>query len=184
MKRFLLLLIVFTNIYMEINGQSGAYYDKYPETKKVGQADEYFGTTVADPYRWLEDDNADDTKAWVREQNKVTEKYLAQIPYRKDIFNRLKTLWNYEKYSAPFTRGQYTYFYKNDGLQNQSVVYRQLDKGEPEVFIDPNKFSTDGTVSLSGLSFTKDGSYCAYQLSKGGSDWNTIMVISTADKRS
>ena len=155
----------------------------YPNTKKVDTVDTYFGTQVPDPYRWLEDDRAADTKAWVQEENKVTQNYLAQIPFRDAIKKKLETLWNYEKYSAPFKEGKYTYFYKNDGLQAQSVVWRQVgDTGSPEVFLDPNKFSNDGTTSLQGLDFSKDGSLAAYQLSEGGSDWRKVIVIKTDDK--
>jgi prolyl oligopeptidase len=130
----------------------------YPQSKKGDMIDTYFGTPVPDPYRWLEDDEAADTKAWVVEQNKVTQHYLDQIPYRESIRQRLENLWNYEKYSAPFKEGKYTYFYKNDGLQSQSVLYRQLDNGKPEVFLDANTFSADGTTSLGGVDFSKDGS--------------------------
>ena len=154
----------------------------YPTTKKVDTIDTYFGTHVPDPFRWLEDDRADDTKAWVGAQNKVTQGYLAQIPFRDDLQKRLKQLWNYEKFSAPFKEGKYTYFYKNDGLQSQSVLWRQEGEGTPEIFLDPNKFSTDGTTSLQGISFTKDGSMAAYQLSEGGSDWRKVIVIKTEDK--
>ncbi|WP_345330072.1 prolyl oligopeptidase family serine peptidase [Mucilaginibacter defluvii] len=154
----------------------------YPKTKKGDVTDTYFGTTVPDPYRWLEDDRAADTKAWVQEQNKVTQNYLGQIPYREQIKERLTKLWNYEKYGAPFKEGKYTYFYKNDGLQSQSVLWRQVDKGEPEIFLDPNKFSKDGTTSLAGISFTKDGSLAAYQISEGGSDWRKVIVLKTDDK--
>ena len=156
----------------------------YPDTKKTEISDTYFGTVVSDPYRWLEDDMADDTKAWVTAQNEVTDNYLSQIPYRDAIKNRLKTLWNYEKYSAPFKEGEYTYFYKNDGLQNQYVLYRQKgDDGDAEVFLDPNKFSDDGTTSLAGISFSKDGSMAAYQISEGGSDWRKVVVMQTADMK-
>src|SRR5690554_926647 len=155
----------------------------YPQTQKGEVVDDYFGTTVEDPYRWLEDDMGDDTKAWVTAQNEVTDNYLGQIPYRDAIKNRLKTLWNYEKYSAPFKEGEYTYFYKNDGLQNQSVLYRQKgEDGEVEVFLDPNTFSADGTTSLAGIAFSKDGSLVAYQLSEGGSDWRKVVVIRAEDK--
>ncbi|MXV49523.1 prolyl oligopeptidase family serine peptidase [Pedobacter sp. HMF7647] len=154
----------------------------YPQTKKGDVADTYFGTSVGDPYRWLEDDQAADTKAWVKEENKVTQAYLSKIPYRDAIKNHLQELWNYEKYSAPFKEGAYTYFYKNNGLQNQSVLYRQTEKGEPEVFLDPNKFSADGTTSLAGIDFSKDGSLAAYQISEGGSDWRKVIVLQTADK--
>lgn len=152
---------------------------KYPDTKKGQQTDVYFGTSVSDPYRWLEDDRADDTKAWVVEQNKVTNSYLGQIPFRDAIKKRLTELWNYEKYTAPFKEGGYTYFYKNNGLQNQYVLYRQKGTGVPEVFLDPNKFSEDGTASLQGIEFTKDGSYAACQMSEGGSDWRKVFVMDT-----
>lgn len=153
----------------------------YPKTKKVEVTDTYFGTPVKDPYRWLEDDRAVDTKAWVEAENRVTQNYLSKIPFRSDIKKRLETLWNYEKFTAPFKEGAYTYFYKNDGLQNQYVLYRQKDKGTPEVFLDPNKFSKDATTSLAGIEFTKDGSMAAYQLSEGGSDWRKVVVLNTAD---
>lgn len=154
----------------------------YPETKKENVKDTYFGTVVEDPYRWLEDDRAEDTKAWVKAENAVTQKYMAQIPYRKAIKERLTKLMNYEKYSQPFKEGDYTYFYKNTGLQNQSVLYRQKDGGEPEVFLDPNTFSKDATTSLADISFSKDGSLVAYQLSAGGSDWTSVVVMHSADK--
>ncbi len=154
----------------------------YPKTKKGDVTDTYFGTKVADPYRWLEDDRAEDTKAWVKEENKVTQNYLEQIPYRDEIKKRLTELWNYEKYSAPFKEGKFTYFYKNDGLQSQSVLWRQVDEGKPEIFLDPNKFSKDGTTSLAGISFTKDGSLAAYQISEGGSDWRKVIILKTDDK--
>jgi len=155
----------------------------YPQTHKGEVAEDYFGTTVEDPYRWLEDDLSSETKAWVEVQNEVTENYLAQIPYRSAIQSRLEKLWNYEKFSAPFKEGDYTYFYKNDGLQNQSVLYRQKgEDGEVGVFLDPNTFSADGTTSLAGIAFSKDGSLVAYQLSEGGSDWRKVVVIRAEDK--
>jgi prolyl oligopeptidase len=154
----------------------------YPDTKKGDVTDTYFDTVVPDPYRWLEDDRAEDTKAWVKEENKVTQDYLSQIPYRDAIHRRLEKLWNYEKYSAPFKEGKYTYFYKNDGLQSQSVLWRQEGDKAPKVFLDPNKFSADGTTSMQGIDFTKDGSMAAYQLSEGGSDWRKVIVIKTTDK--
>lgn len=163
--------------------QPGAFTNTYPETKTTDQADDFFGTSVKDPYRWLENDMADDTKEWVQRQNKVTHEYLSKIPYREQIKNRLTELWNYEKFSAPFKEGKYTYFYKNNGLQNQSVLYRHKDGQEPEVFLDPNKFSPDGTTSLSGISFTKDGSLAAYQISEGGSDWRKVIVLQTDTKK-
>ena len=154
----------------------------YPSTKKVDTTNTYFGTVVPDPYRWLEDDRATDTKAWVQEENKVTQDYLAKIPYRDALHMHLKELWNYEKYSAPFKEGKYTYFYKNDGLQSQSVLWRQAGDAVPEVFLDPNQFSADGTTSMQGIDFTKEGSMAAYQLSEGGSDWRKVIVMKTADK--
>ncbi len=155
----------------------------YPATKKGDTVTTYFGTKVPDPYRWLENDQAADTKAWVQEENKVTQHYLAQIPYRDAIHKRLEILWNYEKYGAPFKEGKYMYFSKNTGLQSQSVLYRQLGAaGAPEVFLDPNKFSKDGTTSLAGINFSKDGSLAAYQISEGGSDWRKVIVLKTADK--
>lgn len=153
----------------------------YPKTKKIDVSDTYFGTTIKDPYRWLEDDRSAETKEWVESQNKVTQAYLSQIPFRQSIKTRLETLWNYEKYSAPFKEGEYTYFYKNDGLQNQYVLYRQKAKKEPEVFLDPNTFSKDETTSLAGIEFTKDGSMAAYQISEGGSDWRKVIIINTND---
>ncbi len=155
----------------------------YPETAKGDVVDTYFGVEVPDPYRWLEDDMAAETKAWVDAQNEVTQHYLDQIPYRDAIYDRLEKLWNYEKFSAPFVEGDYTYFYKNDGLQNQSVLYRHKgEDGEVEVFLDPNTFSADGTTSLAGISFSKDGSLVAYQISEGGSDWRKVVVIRAEDK--
>lgn len=160
-----------------------AFTGAYPATKTVTQTDEFFGTKVSDPYRWLENDMADDTKDWVKQENQVTDKYLSQIPFRNAIKQRLTALWNYEKYTAPFKEGDYTYFYKNDGLQNQFVLYRQKGNGTPEVFLDPNKFSTDGTTSLAGIEFTKDGSLCAYQISEAGSDWRKVFILDTKTKK-
>ncbi len=156
---------------------------KYPVTKKVDTVDTYFGTAVKDPYRWLEDDRSPETENWVKEENKTTFNYLDQIPFRKDLKDRLSSLWNYEKVGAPFKEGDYSYFYKNDGLQNQYVVYRFKNEGDtPEVFLDPNKFSKDGTTSLGGLSFSKNGKIAAYSISEGGSDWRKIIVIDTETK--
>lgn len=154
----------------------------YPATKKVDTVDKYFDTTVPDPYRWLENDHAADTKAWVQEENKVTRAYLDQIPYRDAIRKRLEVLWNYEKFGAPMIEGNWTYYSRNSGLQNQNVVYRQKSGQEPEVFLDPNTFSKDGTTSLQGMDFTKDGSLVAYQISEGGSDWRKVIVLNAATK--
>jgi prolyl oligopeptidase len=162
--------------------QQGITKDQYPKPHKSDQEDVLFGTAVKDPYRWMENDRSEETATWVKEENEVTDKYLSKIPFRRAIKERLTELWNYEKYSVPFIEGDYTYFYKNDGLQNQSVLYRQQSGGKPEVFLDPNKFSMDGTTSLSSTHFTKDGSLCAYMISEGGSDWGKIIVINAATK--
>lgn len=155
----------------------------YPQTRQDSTVvDDYFGTEVKDPYRWLEDDRSSETEQWVTDQNKVTFGYLEQIPFRNAIKDRLTELWNYEKYSAPFKRGDYTYFYKNDGLQNQYVLYRETESGEAEVFLDPNNFSEDGTTSMAGLSFSEDGSLVAYAISEGGSDWRKVIIMNTATK--
>ena len=151
---------------------------KYPETKKVDTVTDYFGTKVKDPYRWLEDDRSEETENWVKDQNKVTFNYLEQIPYRDQLKQRLTQLWDYEKLGAPFTEGDYIYFYKNDGLQNQSVLYRKKgEDGEAKVFLDPNKFSEDGTTSLGGLSFSENRKKVAYAISEGGSDWRKVIVM-------
>ena len=154
----------------------------YPDTKKVDTVDTYFDTEVKDPYRWLEDDMSEETAAWVQSQNKVTFGYLDQIPYREELKNRLEKLWNYEKLTRPFKEGDYTYYRKNDGLQNQYVVYRKKDDGKEEVFLDPNSFSEDGTTSLGSLSFSKDGSMAAYSISEGGSDWRKVIVLDAISK--
>ena len=154
----------------------------YIQTKKTDSVDVYFGTQVKDPYRWLEDDRSEETAAWVQAQNEVTYGFLDRIPYREQLKQRLEKLWNYEKLSAPFKEGAYTYFYKNNGLQNQYVVYRTKNNGDPEVFLDPNTFSKDGTTSLAGLSFSKDGSLAAYSISEGGSDWRKIIIIDAETK--
>ncbi|WP_140939111.1 prolyl oligopeptidase family serine peptidase [Sphingobacterium lumbrici] len=155
----------------------------YPKTEKVDVKDSYFGTDVEDPYRWLEDDLSDETKQWVTAQNEVTQDYLGQIPFRDAIYKRLESLWNYEKVGAPNREGDYIYFYKNDGLQNQYVLWRKKgDNGKEEIFLDPNKFSADGTTSLAGISFSKDGSLVAYQISEGGSDWRKVIILNTSDK--
>lgn len=152
----------------------------YPKAEKVDTVDVYFGTEVADPYRWLENDTSAATAAWVEAENKVTNEYLAQIPFRKQLLERLTNLANYEKIGAPFKKHGKYYFYKNDGLQNQSVLYVQDSlEGEPRVFLDPNKLSDDGTVALTGLSFSHDGKYAAYTISRSGSDWTEIYVLDT-----
>lgn len=155
----------------------------YPVSQKGDVVDEYFGTQVPDPYRWMENDTSEATADWVKSQNEITFAYLDKIPYRDQIKKRLEEVYNYERLSAPFKEGEYYYFYKNDGLQNHSVLYRKLgEDGAPEVYLDPNTFSTDGTVGMAGLSFTKDGSMLAYLIQEGGSDWRKAVVINTADK--
>lgn len=162
------------------NNQEKVVSLKYPETKKVDTVTNYFGTEIKDPYRWLEDDRSEETGEWVKAQNEVTFEYLENIPFRKDLEERLTELWNYEKISAPRKEGDYIYFSKNDGLQNHYVVYRKKDEdGDAEVFLDPNQFSEDGTTSLAGLSFSEDGSKAAYAISEGGSDWRKIIIIDT-----
>jgi len=155
----------------------------YPETKKGTQIDTYFGNSIADPYRWLEDDRSTETENWVKSQNVVTYKYLDQIPYRNQLKTRMEQLWNYEKISAPFKEGKYLYFFKNNGLQNQSVLYRKDKNGKEEVFLDPNTFSKDGTTSLGSVDFSKDGSLVAYTISEGGSDWRKVIVLDAATKK-
>lgn len=156
----------------------------YPITQKEDVTDTYFGTEVADPYRWLENDTSAATEAWVKAQNAVTFDYLDKIPFRNQLKEHLTKLMNYPKYGSPFKKNGVYYFYKNDGLQNQSVLYRltSLD-AEPEVLLDPNLLSADGTVALSGMSFSNDGKYLAYSISKSGSDWNEIYVMNLADKK-
>lgn len=155
----------------------------YPAAERGNAADNYFGTVVADPYRWLEDDNSEATAAWIAAENALTQDYLSQIPFREAIRKRLTELWNYPKESAPAPHGEYTYYFYNDGLQNQSVLYRIPSAGgEPKIFLDPNTFSEDGTVALAAISFSKDDAYCAYAVSSAGSDWTEVQVMRTADK--
>jgi prolyl oligopeptidase len=155
----------------------------YPETKKIDHVDTYFGENVNDPYRWLEDDRSAETEAWVKAQNVVTYDYLEKIPYRNQLKTRMEQLWNYEKIGAPFKEGDFTYYYKNNGLQNQSVLYRKDKAGKEEIFLDPNTFSKDGTTSLGGLNFSKDGSLVAYAISEGGSDWRKVIVMEAKTKK-
>lgn len=156
---------------------------KYPKTQKGEVIDVYFDTKVADPYRWLEDDRSIETGNWVKAQNEVTYDYLSKIPFRNDLKSRLEQLWNYEKISAPFKEGSFTYYYKNNGLQNQSVLYRKDAKGVESVFLDPNTFSKDGTSSLGGVNFSEDGSIVAYSISEGGSDWRSVIVMDAISKK-
>ena len=154
---------------------------KYPATRKQDVTDNYHGTMIADPYRWLEDDNSEETKAWVTEQNKVSSAYLSAIPFRQKVKDRLSEMWNYPRISAPYKEGAWYYFFKNDGLQNQSILYRQKGlNGVPETFLDPNTLSTDGTAALGGTSFSKSSKYMAYQVAQSGSDWQEISVKDVA----
>ncbi|MEN9876827.1 MAG: hypothetical protein RLZZ529_1824 [Bacteroidota bacterium] len=157
---------------------------KYPQTKKTDKVDSYFETKIPDPYRWLEDDRSTETADWVKAQNQLTFGYLNSIPFRNAIKERMEKLWNYEKVSAPFKEGKYTYYYKNNGLQNQSVLYRKDNSGKEELFLDPNTFSKDATTSLDAVSFSKDGSLCAYSISEAGSDWRKVIFINAETKES
>jgi prolyl oligopeptidase len=176
-KTFLLMAITTAGI------SFGQNKIQYPETKKGETIDTYFDTKVSDPYRWLEDDKSAETAAWVKAENEVTYGYLDKIPFRDELKKRMEKLWNYEKISAPFTEGKFTYYSKNNGLQNQSVYYRKGQDGKEEVFLDPNTFSKDGTSSLGGLDFSKDGSKAAYAISEGGSDWRKVVIIDALSKK-
>ncbi len=153
---------------------------QYPITAKVDTVDQYHGVSVPDPYRWLEDDRSEETAEWVKAQNEVTFGFLDNISFRDALKDRIEQVRDYERVSSPFKEGKYEYFYKNDGLQDHSVVYRTTigdEDSDPEVFLDPNTFSDDGTVALRGLSFTNDGSLAAYMITEGGSDWRKVIVI-------
>ncbi len=185
MKNKLLIPILFASVILVSCKQESKQIKiavNYPETTKNPVVDTLFGTAVVDNYRWLEDDRSKETESWVKTQNEVTFNYLDKIPYRAQLKNRLSELWNYEKVGTPFKEGDYTYFYKNDGLQNQYVVYRKKGKEEAEVFLDPNTFSDDATTSLSSLSFSENGKTAAYAISEGGSDWRKIIVMDVASK--
>lgn len=159
--------------------QKSAY--TYPETRKVDTVTDYFGTKISDPYRWLEDDRSAETAEWVKKENVVTNEYLSKIPFRDKIKKRLGEIWNFEKQTAPFKKGKYYFFYKNDGVQNQNVLYmKEGIKGEPKMLLDPNTLSTDGTISLAGISISKNAKYLAYGLSKAGSDWKEYFVMEIA----
>jgi prolyl oligopeptidase len=164
----------------ETNGNEKGLITQYPITKKDIVYDSYFDIKIEDPYRWLEDDRSPETEKWVIEQNKITNNYLGLIPYRDSLKDRVKNLWNYEKLSSPFKEGKYTYFYKNNGLQNQNVLYRHLNdesSKNAKVFLDPNSFKSDGTISLGNISFSKNSKFLAYSISEGGSDWRKIVVM-------
>ena len=156
---------------------------QYPQTKKGETVDVYFDTKIADPYRWLEDDKSAETGAWVKAQNVVTYDYLSKIPFREALKARMEKLWNYEKIGPPTKEGNYTYYSKNNGLQNQSVMYRKDANGIETVFLDPNTFSKKGTTSLGGVNFSKDGSKVAYSISEGGSDWRKVILMDVESKK-
>ena len=157
---------------------------QYPQTRKIDHTDEYHGVKVADPYRWLEDDRSAETAEWVKAENKVTFDYLEKIPYRTMLKERIEKVFNYPKYSAPSRKNEWFYFSKNDGLQNQSVLYRQKGlESSPEIVLDPNKLSPDGTTRLGTFSVSKDGKYAVYYLSKGGSDWQEGYIMDLATKQ-
>lgn len=180
MKKYLFTSLVIASIASCTKEEKKPETMLYPETRMDETVDTYFNREVKDPYRWLEDDRSAETEAWVKAQNEVTFGYLETIPFRQQIEDRLTEIWNYEKVGAPFKRGEYTYFYKNDGLQNQYVLYRyKNDKNiqDAEVFLNPNEFSKDGTTSLAGVSFTEDGKKAAYSISEAGSDWRKIIVM-------
>lgn len=185
MKKHLILSFVITGLIFSSCNKSNeiASAGQYPVAKKVDTVDTYFGVQVADPYRWMENDTAQETADWIKAENDVTFGFLDKIPYRVKVKKRLEALTNYEKVGSPFKQGEYVYFYKNSGLQNQSVLYRKKgEQGEPEVFLDPNTFSKDATTTMRGLSFSKDGSLLAFQIAKGGADRAVAVVIRTSDK--
>ena len=182
-SRFFTILIFSANIGLSALPAAGQSLN-YPVTRKSDQVDDYHGTKVTNPYRWLEDDNSAETLAWVKAENEVTFAYLNKIPYRSQVKHRLEELYNYPKYTSPFRRGDAYFFFKNDGLQNQNVLYIQngLD-APPEMLLDPNKFSVDGTSRLGIFDISKDGRYIAYGISTGGSDWQEIHVMEIASRK-
>jgi prolyl oligopeptidase len=185
-KRFISLVILALLVFLPACQQGGKTQAQlsYPVTKKVDQVDDYFGTKVPDPYRWLENENAQDVKDWIQAENKLTFAYLKKIPYREKIRQRITEIYNYPKYSSPFRAGDNYFFYKNDGLQNQSVIYIQKAlEGKPEVFLDPNKVSPDGTVRIGLVDFSNDNRYVAIARSEAGSDWQQLRVMEVESKK-
>ena len=184
MKQRTYLLILAVLIVWSCGNENVTEVQKYPETKKIDHVDTYFGTEVPDPYRWLEDDRSAETAEWVKAENEVTFAYLNNIPFRDKIKDRLESLMNYERVYAPRKHGNWQYFYRNNGLQNQNVLYRtDLEGNNEEVFLDPNTFKEDGTISLSSTSFTQDGSLIAYLISEGGSDWRKAIIMNTESRQ-
>jgi prolyl oligopeptidase len=182
MKKLILMMAITASIGSFGQSQKGNSI-QYPQTKKGETVDVYFDTKVADPYRWLEDDKSAETGAWVKAQNVVTYDYLSKIPFREALKARMEKLWNYEKIGPPTKEGNYTYYSKNNGLQNQSVMYRKDANGVETVFLDPNTFSKKGTTSLGGVNFSKDGSKVAYSISEGGSDWRKVILMDVESKK-
>lgn len=183
LKNFLFFILISIFSSCQIGNQTLKSTVNYPKTQKKDSVSHYFDTKINDPYLWLEDDMSSETSNWVDNQNKVTEEFLSQITFKENIKEKLKAIWNYEKNGIPFVKGDYTYYYKNDGLQNQYVLYRKDKNGVEEIFIDPNSFSVDGTTSLSSLSFSENCDLLAYTISEGGSDWRKIIVIDTKSKK-
>lgn len=178
MKVYILFIVIIGYLFMAQQCKSPEKKIQYPQAKKVDTVDNYFGAKVSDPYRWLEDDNSEETAKWVEAENKITNSYLQKIPFRDGLENRLTEIWNYPKYGVPFNKENNYFFFKNDGVQNQSVLYIQDGiNGEPKVLLDPNKLSEDGTVALSSMGISKDGRYLGYGISRGGSDWSEIYVM-------
>ena len=180
MKKLIFLLVLTATVASYGQKQNNV---KYPQTKKGETVDLYFDTKVNDPYRWLEDDKSAETAAWVKSENEVTYDYLSKIPFRAALKDRLQKLWNYEKIGSPSIEGNFSYFFKNNGLQNQSVLYRKDASGKEEIFLDPNTFSKDGTTSLGEMDFSKDGSKMAYSISEGGSDWRKVIIMDALSKK-
>lgn len=183
MQKIIAFVMVSANVLLHAQNEQKQTMINYPKSKKVDTVTNYFGTQVKDPYRWLEDDRSAETGVWVSAQNEITFNYLDQIPFRNKIKNRMEAIWNYERISAPSKEGKFSYFYKNNGLQNQSVLYRRDETGKEEIFLDPNTFSKDGSTSLSDVSFSKDGSIVAYSISEGGSDWRKVIVMNAVTKK-
>ena len=189
MKRIPVVLLLVLLIFMSCKNETKTeevVTVNYPKTEKKDHVDTYFGQEVKDPYRWLEDDRSVETESWVKNQNVATGNFLDNIPYREELKERLSKLWNYEKIGAPFIEGDYTYFRKNNGLQNQFVIYRYNTSEDPntaEVFLDPNTFKEDGTISLGSLSFSKNGKTLAYSISEGGSDWRKVLIMDVENKK-
>jgi len=183
MQKIITFVMVSANIILHAQNVQKQSMINYPKSKKVDTVTNYFGTPVQDPYRWLEDDRSAETGTWVSAQNEITFNYLDQIPFRNKIKNRMEAIWNYERISAPFKEGKFTYFYKNNGLQNQSVLYKINENGKEEIFLDPNMFSKDGSTSLAEVSFSKDGSIVTYSISEGGSDWRKVIVMNAITKK-